>query len=177
MFKTLGIIVAVALAGLLLFAATRADDLRVERKLVIAAPPERLYPLINDLHNFNRWNPYLAKDLALKGSYEGPNAGPGAKYSWKGNKDVGTGSMEIKSNTEPKLVVMRLLFVEPFAGDNVLEFGLKPAGDGRTEVSWTMHGPQAYVSKLMGVFISMDKMIGADFETGLANLRKVAEAP
>ncbi len=177
MFKNLLIVVVLALAGLLLFASTRPSDLRVERKLVIAAPPERLYPLIDDLHNFNRWNPYLAKDPALKGSYEGPSAGPGAIYRWTGNKDVGTGSMEIKSHSEPNLVVMRLLFVEPFAGDNVLEFGLKPQGNGSTEVSWTMKGPQIFVAKLMGIFVNMDNMIGRDFEFGLANLRKVAETP
>ena len=176
MAPTVLIVFVLAIIALLAYASTRPDTLRVERKAVIAATPAKLYGLINDLHQFNRWNPYLAKDPALKASYEGPRAGPGASYGWDGNKDVGQGSMTITSNTPDQQVVMRLLFVKPFPGDNTLEFTLTPQGDA-TEVSWLMHGPQAFVPKLMGIFVNMDRMIGRDFETGLVNLRRVAEAP
>jgi uncharacterized protein YndB with AHSA1/START domain len=174
MTKIVLIVFVLAIAALLIYARSRPDTLRVERKAVIAAPPAKLYGLINDLHQFNRWNPYLAKDPALKASYEGPSAGPGASYGWEGNKDVGQGSMTITANTADQQVVMRLLFIKPFPGDNTLEFTLTPQGDA-TEVSWLMHGPQAFVPKLLGIFVNMDQMIGRDFETGLVNLRRVAE--
>ena len=174
MLKTILIIVVLAIVGLLAYATTRPDQFQVERKLVIQAPADKLFPLFNDLHGFNRWNPYLAKDPQLKGSFSGPDSGPGARYAWEGNKEVGEGSMEITSQSPPNKVLMRLVFVKPFAGDNVLEFTLTPQGN-TTEVSWLMRGPQAFLPKLMGVFMDMDKMIGRDFEVGLQNLRQLAQ--
>ena len=175
MLQTVLIVLVLAIAALLVYASTRPDTLRVERKAVIAAPPARLFGLINDLHQFNRWNPWLAKDPALKATYEGPSAGPGARYAWDGNKAVGQGSMTITTSQPDREVVMRLLFIKPFPGDNTLSFTLTPQAEG-TEVSWLMQGPQALLPKVMGLFVNMDQMIGRDFEAGLVNLRRLAEA-
>lgn len=173
MLKTIGLILLAALALLLIYAATRPDTFRVERKLSIQAPPERIFAMINDLKRFNTWNPYEKKDPALKGRYGATTAGPGAQYGWEGDK-VGTGSMEITQVQAPQRVAMKLDFVKPFEAHNVVEFSLQPAG-GRTEVTWAMHGPANYLSKLMGVLINMDKMVGKDFEDGLNNLKALAE--
>lgn len=173
MLKTIGLILLAALALLLIYAATRPDTFRVERKLSIQAPPERIFSMINDLKRFNTWNPYEKKDPALKGRYGATTAGPGAQYGWEGDK-VGTGSMEITQVQAPQRVAMKLDFVKPFEAHNVVEFSLQPEGS-KTQVTWAMHGPANYLSKLMGVVINMDKMVGKDFEDGLNNLKALAE--
>jgi hypothetical protein len=172
---TIGLLVAL-IAGMLAYAAMQPNTFRVKRSLRIVATPERLYPLINDLHAFNRWNPYLKKDPALKGSFAGASSGPGAIYHWEGNREVGKGSMEITGGVPNQLVTVRLVMLEPFAGENTVEFSLEPQGSA-TEVTWAMHGPTAFIPKLMGLFFDMDRMIGSDFETGLAQLKTLAEQP
>ena len=174
MIKSIFLTLLAAIAAALLYAATKPNTFAVERKLLIAAPPEALFPLIDDLHGFNRWSPYLAKDPSLKGSFEGPTAGPGAVYRWAGNQDVGKGSMTIRSHTPGQQVVIDLQILEPFAGNNTVTFTLKPQAGG-TEVTWAMDGPQPYITKVLTLVFNMDKMIGGDFETGLANLRKLVE--
>ena len=175
MLKTIALVVAIAVVSLLGYAATRPDTFRVERSTRIQAPPERVFALINDLQQFNRWNPYLKKDPATHGSYGKTTAGPGALYGWVSN-EVGTGSMEITETTAPARIGMKLDFVKPFEAHNRVEFLLKPV-DGGTEVSWAMQGPSPYISKLMGVIFNIDKMVGKDFEDGLANLKALAEQP
>lgn len=173
MLKTIGLIVLAALALLLIYAATRPDTFRVERSLSIQAPPERVFAMINDLKRFNTWNPYVKKDPALKQRYGATTAGPGAQYGWEGDK-VGIGSMEITQVRAPQRVAMKLDFVKPFEAHNTVEFRLQPEG-ARTQVTWAMHGPANYLSKLMGVIIDMDRMVGKDFEDGLNNLKALAE--
>ncbi|WP_349741122.1 SRPBCC family protein [Roseateles cavernae] len=173
MIKTIALVIVAALALLLIYAATRPDSFRVERSARIQAPPEKIYALIHDLKGFNRWNPYEKKDPAIKGQYSAVTAGPGARYGWESDK-VGVGSMEITEVTAPSRVAMRLDFVKPLEAHNQVEFRLRPEG-GATQVSWAMQGPSPFVSKLIGVFISMDQMIGQDFEDGLANLKSLAE--
>jgi hypothetical protein len=173
MIKTIALIAVAALGALLIFAATRPDTFRVERSASIKAPPEKLHGLINDMKVFNTWNPYNLKDPNIKGEYQGPQAGPGAVYRFAGNKDVGKGSIAIV-DTSPSKVTMKLDMLEPFEGHNVVEFVLAPKGDA-TEVTWAMHGPSPYLGKLMGLVFNMDKMIGRDFEAGLANLKTKAE--
>jgi uncharacterized protein YndB with AHSA1/START domain len=175
MLKIILAVVVVAVAGVLLLAATRPADFRVERRLLVKAPPDKLFRYINDLHGFNEWSPYNDKDPQMKSSYSGPAAGPGAKYEWLGNSEVGQGSMEIKSHTPNSQVLVEMVFMKPFAAVNTVEFTLTPK-EGGTEVLWAIYGPQAFVSKLMGLFFNMDKMIGTDFEKGLARLRQRAEA-
>lgn len=176
MFKTL-LIAVVAIVGLvLIYAATRPDTFHIARTVRIQAPPERIYALIDSLRNFNRWNPFEKKDPNLKGTYGGPDAGPGASYAWAGDK-IGVGQMTIIENAAPTRVTMKLDFIKPFEAHNTADFTLTPAADasGATDVTWAMHGPSPYVSKLMEVFVSMDKMVGNDFESGLNDLKTLAE--
>ena len=174
MIKTLLLLIAVAVAALLLYASTRPDTFAVERSTTIAAPPEELFPLIDDLQAFNTWNPYARKDPAMKASYSGPVAGAGAAFDFHGNKDVGRGRIAVTGSTAPSEVRMQLDMFEPFEGHNTVVFSLVPEGAG-TKVTWAMHGPSAFITKLMGIFFNMDQMIGKDFEAGLANLRQLAE--
>jgi uncharacterized protein YndB with AHSA1/START domain len=174
MLKTLLIAVVAAIGLLLVYAATRPDNFRIERTVRIKAPPERIYALIDNLHQFNLWNPFLRKDPAAQGTYSGTTSGKGARYAWQGEK-VGVGQMEIVDTTAPSNVTLNLDFLKPFEAHNMAEFTLKPEADA-TEVTWAMHGPAPFMSKLMQVFISMDKMVGKDFEDGLNNLKTLAEA-
>ncbi|HEY8361047.1 MAG TPA: SRPBCC family protein [Ramlibacter sp.] len=173
MLKTFALIAVLGLAGVLLYAATRPDTFQVARSATVQASAERLYPLINDLRQFNTWNPYEKKDPNVRGEYRGPPAGPGAAYHFEGNKDVGKGSIRIV-DAAPGKVTMQLHMIEPFEGRNTVEFILQPRG-GATEVTWAMNGPSPFLAKLVGVFMNMDRMIGRDFEAGLAGLKQRAE--
>jgi Polyketide cyclase / dehydrase and lipid transport len=168
------IALGLALIALLAYAATRPAEFRVERRLRIAAPADKLWPLVGELRAFNRWNPYERKDPLIKTRYEGSPSGIGSRYAWESAK-VGTGSMEITGQQPGLAVQMNLDFLKPFEAHNQTEFALQPTLDGGTEVRWTMHGTANFISKLMSVFINMDKMVGRDFEDGLQNLRQLAE--
>ncbi|KQV52755.1 polyketide cyclase [Pelomonas sp. Root1217] len=170
------ICLGVALVLLLAYAATRPDEFRVERRARIAAPADKVWPLVSELRAFNRWNPYERKDPLIKSAYSGASSGIGSRYDWD-SKEVGSGSLEIVSQQPGRAVQMKLDFVKPFEAHNQAEFALQPTPDGATEVRWAMHGPANFISKLMGVFIDMDKMVGRDFEAGLQNLRQLAEGP
>ncbi|MFM0035475.1 SRPBCC family protein [Paraburkholderia strydomiana] len=174
MLKNSALVVLVAVALLLAYAATRPDSFRIERSVRIQAPPERIYALIDDLHRFNLWNPFLRKDPTAQGTYSGRPDGKGARYAWQGEK-LGEGQMEIVDTTAASSVTMKLDIITPFEAHNVAEFALKPQGDA-TEVTWAMHGPAPYLSKLAQVFVSMDRMVGKDFEDGLSHLKTLAEA-
>lgn len=178
MLKTIALILALAVAALLLYAATRPGTFAVQRSAVIQAPPDKLFPLINDLRQFNTWNPYAQKDPAMRIAYRGPASGPGAAFDFSGNKEAGKGSIELTGGQAPTRVGMRLHMIEPFEGRNEIAFTLVPQGSQgeATQVTWAMHGPSPYISKLIGIFIDMDHMIGRDFEAGLARLKAVAEA-
>ncbi|MCX4137285.1 SRPBCC family protein [Paraburkholderia sp. SEWSISQ10-3 4] len=174
MLKVTLITVVAAVGLLLIYAATRPDNFRIERSVRIEAPPERVYGLIDDLHQFNRWNPFLRKDPAAQGTYSGTPSGKGARYAWQGEK-VGVGQMEIVDTAAPANVTMNLDFIKPFEAHNMADFTLKPEA-GATQVTWAMYGPAPFLSKLMQVFVSMDRMVGKDFEDGLSNLKTLAEA-
>lgn len=173
MLKALALTALAGVAVLLAYAATRPDVFRVQRSAVVNASADKVHGLINDLRQFNTWNPYEKKDPQVKGAYRGPRAGPGAAYDFHGNKDVGRGSIAITA-AQPQKVTMELTMLEPFAGRNTVEFLLQPHGNA-TEVTWAMHGPSPYMAKLIGLFIDMDRMVGRDFEAGLANLKARAE--
>lgn len=166
--------VGLALVLLLAYAATRPGEFRVERRARIAAPADKVWPLVSELRAFNRWNPYERKDPLLKSAYSGAASGVGSRYDWD-SQEVGSGSLEITGQQPGRSVQMKLDFVKPFEAHNHAEFALQPTPDGATEVRWTMSGPANFLSKLMGVFIDMDKMIGRDFEDGLQNLKQLAE--
>ena len=174
MLKIIAIIVVVLVAAVLLFAATRPDTFSVQRTTSIKAPPEKVFPLINDLRRFNTWNPYEKKDPNLKGSYSGAADGKGAAYAFDGNQDVGKGSIEITESSPPSRVVMQLHMIEPMEASNRVEFILEPKGEA-TNVTWAMHGQVPYFGKIIHMFFDMDRMVGGDFEAGLAGLKAVAE--
>lgn len=177
MVKIIGVIAIVligAVAVVLALAATKPDVFRIERATSIRAPPERAFLLIADLHAWRAWSPWEDKDPALKRTYAGAASGPGAIYAWEGNGNVGQGRMEIKEATPPSKVAIGLDFVKPFQTHNDVEFTLAPEGDS-TRVTWAMHGPTPYVAKILHVFLDMDRLVGRDFEAGLAKLKAVAE--
>jgi len=168
------VILAIAIAVVLILAATKPDTFRVTRAASIEAPAERIFPLINDFHRWTTWSPYETRDPAMKRTYDGAASGKGAVYAWNGNKNVGSGRMEILDAQAPSKLVIKLDFFTPFEGHNTAEFTMLPQGDA-TNVTWTMYGPAAFMSKLMQVFMNLDHMIGKDFEVGLANLKTLAE--
>jgi len=172
-WKIIVIVLVVAVAAILLYAWTRPDTFRVQRSIAIKAPPDRIVALIDDFRAFPQWSPWEKRDPNLKRSLSGAPKGKGAKYAWEGNSQVGSGSMEILEAT-PTRVVTRLDFLKPFEAHNTAEWTLVPAGD-TTTVTWAMYGPSPYISKLIGVFMSMDSMVGKDFEAGLAAMKAVAE--
>ena len=174
MFKKIALVVVVLVVALLAYAATRPDTLHVQRAATVKAPPEAIFPLISDFHRWTAWSPYEKRDPAMKRTYSGAAQGKGAVYEWEGNSEVGQGRMEITDTSDPSRVTIKLDFMKPFEGPNVAEFALVPQG-GTTNVTWSMEGPTPYLGKLIGVFMNMDTMIGKDFETGLANLKTIAE--
>ena len=174
MLKIFASVIFVAVLAVLALAATKPDTFQVQRSTTIQAPPEKIYPLIADFHRWPEWSPWEALDAAMQRSHSGAPNGTGAVYAWEGNKAVGAGRMEVLGAQAPRHVNIKLDFVRPFEGHNSTDFTLAPQG-GATQVTWTMQGPTPFVSKLMQVFVSMDRLIGKDFEAGLAKLKAVAE--
>ena len=174
MLTMIAVVVLVLLAVLLGLAATKPDSFRVQRSTSIKAPPEKILPLIADFHGWGGWPPWEKIDPALKRSYSGAPSGKGAVYEWEGNKKVGKGRMEITDVAPPSKVTIKLDFIAPFEAHNTAEFTLEARGDSTT-VTWAMTGPSPFFMKVMGIFKSMDSMVGKDFETGLANLKANAE--
>jgi uncharacterized protein YndB with AHSA1/START domain len=174
MLKTIAIIIAVLIAGVLIFAATKPDTFRVERSASIKAPPEKIFAILNDFKQWGAWSPWEKKDPAMKRNFGAITAGKGATYGWEGNKEVGTGSMAITESVPSTKLAINLDFLKPFEAHNFAEFTLTPQGD-TTQVTWAMHGPANFMTKVIHVFMNMDKMVGPDFEAGLANLKAAAE--
>jgi len=167
-------VLLLALALVLGWAATQPDNFRIERAITIDAPPERIFPLINDYRTWALWSPWEKKDPGMQRTHSGADTGVGAVYEWSGNRDVGSGRMEIIQSVPDSRIAIDLHFMTPFEARNTTEFVLEPR-DGSTVVTWAMYGPSPFISKLMGLFMSMDTMVGGDFEAGLASLKKQAE--
>lgn len=174
MLKIIGLIVVVLIAALLIYAATRPDTFRLQRSITINAPSEKIFPFINDFKNWLAWSPYERIDPNLKRTYGEATQGHGAVYEWDGNNQVGQGRMEILKSIPSSKVVIKLDFIKSFEAHNTAEFSLDGA-DSTTTVTWAMYGPQPYMAKLMNVFGMMERMVGPQFETGLANLKHVTE--
>jgi polyketide cyclase/dehydrase/lipid transport protein len=174
MIKTIALVVAVLVAAVLIYAATRPDTMHVERTAAIKAPAGTIYPLVSDFHSWTSWSPYEKRDPALKRTYSGSPSGKGAVYEWEGNREVGSGRMEITDTSVPSKVVIKLDFIKPFEGHNVAQFTMQPSGSA-TNVTWSIDGPSPYLGKVIGIFMNMDRMIGGDFEAGLANLKTLTE--
>jgi hypothetical protein len=158
--------------GILGYAATLPDTFRVTRSLSMAAPPERIFPLINDLKQMNQWNPFAKQDPTIKIVYRGPASGKGATYSWTGSK-AGEGTLEIIGSRMPSSVSMQLDMTRPMESHNTIVFSLELNGS-MTHVNWTMTGDCPYIAKVIGVIFNMEKMIGGEFDKGLADLRALA---
>ena len=148
----------------------------VERSLVVKAPAARLHGLVEDFHSWTRWSPWEDLDPARERSYTGPDRGVGAHYAWSGNRRAGRGSMEITGST-PEAIDIALVFLKPFKATNQTRFVFEPRGPGTTAtlVRWVMTGEQTGLMGVLGRFMNMDKLIGPDFEKGLARLKAVAE--
>jgi hypothetical protein len=151
-----------------------ADTYTVERSALIEATPEQVYPKIADFHEWQAWSPWEGMDPDQQRTYSGADSGSGAVYSWSGNRKVGEGRMEITHANEASRVEIALDFIKPFKSSNTTSFSLQPEGAG-TRVDWSMTGPKTLMTKVMGIFKSMDKMIGPDFERGLAQLKSQVE--
>jgi carbon monoxide dehydrogenase subunit G len=167
--------VLLVLVALAVLVQTRPDRFHIERSETINAPSAAIFPHINDFHRWSAWSPFEKMDPELQRSYGGPAAGVGAAYSWVGNNKVGEGSMRIMESTPTRKVGIALEFVKPFKASNVATFTLAPEAAGATRVTWAMDGQSTFVSKAMGLFMSMDRMIGGEFEKGLASLKGIAE--
>ncbi len=171
------LLVWIAVLGVVVVAAfvlTRPDRFHVERSAMIAAPSATIFPYINDFHRWPAWSPWEKIDPQLQRSYDGPSAGVGAGYHWSGNSQIGEGSMKIVESTPDRGVGIALEFLKPFRASNTATFTLTPDGAG-TRLTWAMDGADSLVTKLMSLFMSMDKMIGGEFEKGLATLKGIAE--
>jgi uncharacterized protein YndB with AHSA1/START domain len=174
MLKIIMILVVVVVIGVLVYASTKPDAFSIVRKLKINASPEKVFAEVNDFNRWKSWSPWEKKDLAIQRTHSGSASGVGTVYEWTGNKDVGQGRMEITESTSPQKIIIQLDFFKPFEAHNIAEFTFVQEGAG-TLVVWEMRGPQPFISKLMCLFMNMDKMVGPDFEEGLANLKKITE--
>jgi Polyketide cyclase / dehydrase and lipid transport len=171
--QLLGVIVVIVVI-ILIRAAFSASSFRVERSITIKAPAEKIFGLIDDFHNFGIWSPWEHLDPNMQRSFSGAASGKGAVYEWSGNSKAGAGRMEILEATSPSHVKMKLDFLKPITSSNTTEYTLVPQGDS-TKVTWAMYGPSPFVSKVMQVFVTMDKMIGGDFDKGLTAMKAAAE--
>jgi len=172
--KIVAAIVTVLVVFVVLVAVQPAE-FRIERSITISAPQSVVFSLVNDLHSFNEWNPWAKKDPAMEQSYEGPAAGPGAIYRWSGNADVGAGSMTITESHANEGVELELAFRKPMRATNAVEFTFRPNGE-QTVVTWSMSGEKDMTAKAIHLVMDMDKMVGGDFERGLADMKSLAES-
>jgi uncharacterized protein YndB with AHSA1/START domain len=174
MVRNILLLLLAVVVALLVYATTRPSTFTVERSISIDAPADVVYPLIADFHNWSTWSPFEKMDPAMKRTLSGTDSGRGAVYAWEGNGQAGSGRMEITAANPPSNVALQLDFTKPFAAHNTVDFTLVPKGDATT-VTWAMHGTNGYIAKLMGVFFSMDSMVGGQFEDGLAAMKAEAE--
>ena len=166
--------VLIAVAAILILAATKPDNFRIERSVTIQAPAEKIFPLINDFRNWSEWAPQDREDPSIMRTYSGPPSGVGAVSEWTSSGKAGSGKMSITESVPASRVVIDVQFVKPFAAHNVNVFTLEPEGTA-TKVTWTMDGTNLYFMKLMSVFSSLDRMMGGHFESGLRDLKTAAE--
>ena len=175
MVKKILAVLVVLLIVLVVAAAMQPPEFSVTRSATIAAPPATVFAQVDDFHRWPAWSPWAKLDPTMKITYGGAPAGPGATYAWVGNSKVGAGDMSIIESHPTDMVKIALNFVKPFVGHDTTVFTFQPSGN-QTTVTWTMSGQKNFVAKALGMFMSMDKMIGGDFERGLAQMKTVSEA-
>ena len=165
-------IVALGLVGVVVM---QPSEFYVARSILISAAPATIFAQVNDFHKWETWNPWGKVDPAVKQTYDGAPAGTGAIYTWAGNREVGEGRMTLTESHPSELIGIKLEFFKPFAATNVAKFTFKPEGQ-QTLVTWTMKGNKNFMAKAIHLFINMDKMIGGQFEKGLASMKSIVEA-
>jgi hypothetical protein len=168
------IAIAAIIVVLVIIIATRPADFRITRTAAMPAQPMVVFAQINDFHKWEAWSPWAKLDPACKYSYAGSAAGTGSRFSWSGNKKVGEGNMTILESRPDDLIRIKLEFLKPFKATSTSEFTFKPEGN-QTVVTWSMSGKNNFMAKAMGLVMDCDKMIGGDFERGLANLKSIVE--
>ena len=156
--------------------AMQPADFKIARSATINATPDNVFEQVNDFHKWDAWSPWAKLDPAMKTNFSGAASGAGSMYGWVGNSDVGEGKMTITQSHPNEHIAIDLEFIKPFAAKNVTEFTFKAEGD-KTNVNWTMAGQKNFVMKAFGMMMNMDKMVGADFERGLSQLKTVVESP
>lgn len=169
------LIVLAAVSALIAYVSLRPDTFRISRSAVVDAPPETIYPQINDLHNWAGWSPWARLDPAQETAFDGSPLGAGAIMAWSGNKKVGAGKMKIMESSQNERVRLKLQLEKPMKALSDIQFELKPIDETRTEIVWTMSGRNEFIGKAMHAFMDMDKMVGSQFEQGLANLKALVE--
>lgn len=174
MWKKVLIAFAAIVAIFLIVAALQPNTFRISRSATMAAPPEVVFAEVNDFHQWGAWNPWQKIDPAAKYTYSGAESGEGAKFAWDGNDDVGAGRMTITDSEPPRRIQIELEFLRPFAATNQAEFTFEPQGPG-TLVTWSMSGANTFLSKVIGLLMDMDAMVGGQFEQGLADMKAVVE--
>jgi uncharacterized protein YndB with AHSA1/START domain len=166
---------AAIIVGLLIVIAMQPAEFRVERSATIPAPPEEVFAQVNDFHAWKEWSPWAKLDPQSKETYEGSEAGTGAIFKWSGNNEVGEGMMTVTDSQPNELIRIKLDFIRPFAATNTAEFTFKPEGD-QTRVTWSMFGQNTFMGKAIHLVMDMDKMVGGNFEQGLAQMKSAVEA-
>ena len=175
MLKIILIAIAVIVIVFVVVVALQPSEFRVARSATMSAPAPAVFAQVNDFHKWEAWNPWGKIDPAMKQTYVGVPAGTGAIYTWTGNKDVGEGRMTITESRPSDLIRIKMEFFKPFAGTSTAEFTFKPEGN-QTVVTWSMAGENNFMAKAVHLFMNMDKMIGDQFEKGLAEMKSVVEA-
>jgi hypothetical protein len=175
MLKIILIVVAVIAVVFVVAVALQPSEFRVSRTALIAAPAPVVFAQVNDLHQWDAWSPWAKLDPAAKQAHEGPPAGTGASFTWAGNKNVGEGRMTIVESHPSERIRLQLVFFKPLPGTSLVDFAFKPEG-GQTAVTWTMTGRNDFMAKCVGLFMNCEKMVGGQFEQGLAQLKTVTEA-
>lgn len=174
MLKRIALAVAIAITLFAIFVWTRPAEFTISRSIEISASPEGVFAILNDFHRWDEWSPWSRMDPNMKKDYSGSPLGEGARYAWRGNEKVGSGRMTITQSHPPMHLEIKLEFFAPFETTNRTEFHIDKTPQG-SRVTWTMSGHNNFVSKLFGLVMDMDKMVGKDFEKGLSNLKHLAE--
>src|SRR6266850_3390384 len=175
MLKKILIAVGIIVVVFVIIVAMQPADYRIVRSASVSAPAPAVFAQVNDFHNWEAWSPWAKRDPAMKQTYEGAAAGTGAIYMWAGNKEVGEGRMTLTESRPSELIKINLEFIKPFASTCTSEFTFKPEGE-QTGVSWSMAGKNNFIAKAFCMFMNMDKMVGGDFEKGLAKMKSVVES-
>ena len=174
--KKILLVLAVIVFAFLAFVASQPSHFEITRSVKISAPAKKVFPMVNDFHNWAAWSPWAKMDLAAKNTYEGPESGVGAMFSWVGNNKVGEGKMTIVESRPKDYIQIKLDFLKPMKATNKTEFTFKSESRKETVVTWTMSGENNFIGKAMSLIMNCEKMVGGEFEKGLASIKSISEA-